>query len=95
MKILLDRRSCTCWDAPCEAHFGWHFLRDEVTPVDCTTQVIDDGRHEVTFTILDRDGVDKVLVVDETNRATAYDSGARPGKSSRPGKPGRPPFSHA
>lgn len=74
MKITLDRRSCSCWDAACEAHFGWHFLRDEITPVDCTTQVIDDGQPQVVFTILDRDGVDKELVVDESNHATAYDS---------------------
>ena len=74
MKIKLDRRSCNCWDAPCEAHFGWHFLRQEITPVDCTVEVTDDGQSQTTFLILDRDGIDKVLVVDETNRLEAYDS---------------------
>ncbi len=74
MKITLDRRNCTCWDPACEAHFGWHFLRDEVTPVDCTTNIEDDGRPEITFVIKDRDGVDKLLVVDEANHAEAYDS---------------------
>ena len=74
MKILLDRRSCNCWDAPCETHFGWHFLREEITPVDCTFEVVDDGQAEITFYIKDRDGVDKVLVVDESNRDEAYDS---------------------
>lgn len=74
MKIVLDRRTCSCWDAPCDAHFGWHFLRDEVTPVDCTIELLDDGQPQTTFLIKDRDGVDKTLIVDETNRAEAYDS---------------------
>ena len=74
MKIILDRRGCNCWDAPCETHFGWHFLRDEITPIDCTAEMVEDGKSEITFYILDRDGVDKILVVDESNRAEAYDS---------------------
>ena len=74
MKIVLDRRSCNCWDAACEAHFDWHFLRPEITPVDCTVEMVDDGSSEVTFFIKDRDGTDKVLVVDDTNRAEARDS---------------------
>ncbi len=74
MKIILDRRTCQCWDAPCETHFGWHFLRDEITPVDCTAEVVDDGRPEITFVIKDRDGSDKVLVVDQENRDLAYDT---------------------
>ncbi len=74
MKIKLDRRSCQCYDQACESHFGWHFLRDEVTPVDCTIEVLDDGKEEVTFLILDKDGVDKELVVSQENWAVAYDS---------------------
>jgi hypothetical protein len=74
MKIVLDRRSCNCWDAPCETHFGWHFLRDEITPIDCTIEVSDDGKPETTFLIYDRDGVDKTLVVDDANRSEASDS---------------------
>lgn len=74
MKIILDRRTCNCWEPACETHFGWHFLRDEVTPVDCTVEIRDDGQPETTFLILDRDGIDKVLVVDEENWAEAYDS---------------------
>jgi len=73
MKIVLDQRSCNCWSAACEAHFGWHFLRDEITPVDCTVEVSDDRQPERTFYIRGRDGVDRVLVVDEDNRAEAYD----------------------
>jgi hypothetical protein len=74
MKILLDRRSCSCWDPACEAHFGWHFLRGEITPVDCTAEMVEDGKAELTFCILDKDGVDKELVVNDANRAEAYDS---------------------
>lgn len=74
MKIVLDRRGCSCWDAPCDAHFGWHFLRDEITPVDCTIELVDDGQSETTILIKDRDGVDKTLIVDEANRGEAYDS---------------------
>ena len=74
MKIILDRRSCNCWDAACESHFGWHFLRTEVTPVDCVLEIKEDGKEARTFYILDRDGIDKTLVVDEDNHALAYDS---------------------
>ena len=74
MKIVLDRRSCNCWDPACETHFGWHFLRDEITPVDCTISMEDDGKTDITFFIKDRDGTDKLLIVDETNRDDAYDS---------------------
>lgn len=74
MKILLDRRTCNCWQAACESHFGWHFLREEVTPIDCTLEIINDGKAERTFLIKDRDGIDKTLVVDDSNWADAYDS---------------------
>lgn len=74
MKIVLDRRSCNCWEPACESHFGWHFLREEITPVDCTIEITDDGQLETTFLILDRDGVDKTLVVSAENWAEAYDS---------------------
>jgi hypothetical protein len=74
MKIVLDRRTCNCWDPACETHFAWHFLREEITPVDCTVEIVEDGRHESTFLIKDRDGVDKILVVDKENQADACDS---------------------
>jgi hypothetical protein len=74
MKIVLDRRSCKCHAPACEAHFGWHFLRDEITPVDCTLEITDDGLPERTFLILDRDRIDKTLVVNAANWAEAYDS---------------------
>ena len=74
MRIVLNRRSCQCYDQACETHFGWHFLREDISPVDCTVEMVDDGRDELTFLILDKDGTDKELVVDEQNRAEAYDS---------------------
>jgi hypothetical protein len=74
MKIIIDRTMCNVYDPACEAHFGWHFLREEITPVDCAIEVIDDGRPERTFVIKDKDGKEKVLVVNEENLAEAYDS---------------------
>lgn len=74
MKIVLDQRNCKCWDPACEAHFGTHFLGKDVTPVDCTVEMSEDGKQELTFTIQDRDGSQKVLVVDEKNRGMAWDS---------------------
>jgi hypothetical protein len=74
MKIILDRRNCTCWQPACESHFSWHFLREEITPIDCTLEIIDDGKDSRTFIILDRDGIDKELLVDEQNWADAQDS---------------------
>ncbi len=74
MKIVLDRRSCQCWDAACESHFGWHFLGEEITPVDCTIDIVDDGCAEYTFFIKDRDGTEKTLIINEANRADAIDS---------------------
>ena len=74
MKIVLDRRNCNCYEPACETHFGWHFLRDEITPIDCVIEMKDDCQDEITFFILDRDGVDKTLVVDDSNRAEAHDS---------------------
>ncbi len=69
MKITLDWRTCTCWQPACEAHFGWHFLREEITPIDCTLEILDDGKETRTFIIMDQDGIDKELLVDEHNWA--------------------------
>lgn len=74
MKIVLDRRTCSCWDAPCETHFSWHFLRQEITPIDCTLEISEDGKPERTFYIFDRDGTEKIFVVDESNLEAASDS---------------------
>ena len=42
--------------------------------MDCTAEFVDDGRSEMTFVIKDRDGSDKVLVVDQDNRDLAFNS---------------------
>jgi hypothetical protein len=85
MKIVLNRRGCNCYDQACETHFGWHFLREEIEPVDCTVEVVDDGREEVTFFILDKDGSDKELVVNKDNWAVAYDSWRQAWEQQQPG----------
>jgi len=87
MKIVLNRRTCNCYDQACESHFGWHFLREEISPVDCTIEVVDDGRPEVTFLILDKDGTDKELVVNEENRDVAYDSWRQAWEQQQADKP--------
>jgi hypothetical protein len=74
MKIVLDRRSCNCYDQACETHFGWHFLRDEVTPVDCMIELVEDGSRDRVFLIKDKDGTEKELAVNAENWADAYDS---------------------
>jgi hypothetical protein len=74
MKIVLDRRNCNCWQAACDSHFGSHFLGAEITPVDCVIEMSDDGKDELNFLILDRDGINKTLVVDEENRGDVYNS---------------------
>ncbi|MGD2157216.1 MAG: hypothetical protein PVG32_10110 [Anaerolineales bacterium] len=73
MKIYLDRRGCSCWVGACETCFSWHYLGEEVLPNYCLLEVIEDRRPERTFLIKDRDGVDKVLVVDEDNWPEVHD----------------------
>ncbi len=73
MKVWMDRRWCPCWQAACEASFGWKLLRWDFAPGGCIVEAVDDGRPEITFYIKDRD-VDKVLIVTEENWAEAYDS---------------------
>jgi hypothetical protein len=74
MKIVLDTRVCNCWDPACETHFAWHFLRGQVTPVDCVVSMEEDGSSELSFFITDRDGSQKALVVTDENRADVYNS---------------------
>jgi hypothetical protein len=69
MKIVLDTRICNCWDAACSAHFSSHFLGEEITPIDCVVEMIEDDSSDITFEILDRDGTHKTLVVGKENYA--------------------------
>ncbi|HBY97670.1 MAG: hypothetical protein M5U01_37275 [Ardenticatenaceae bacterium] len=74
MIVYMDRQWCSCWQAACEATFGWKLLYRDFGPGGCMVETEEDGRPELTFYIKDRDGVDKVLVVTEENWADAYDS---------------------
>ena len=74
MKIILDRRGCPLWNCACESDFSSHYLGPEVIPTYCLLEMIDDACPERTFVIKDKDGVDKVLVVDQQNWADAHDS---------------------
>ena len=74
INIILDTRICKCWDAACSAHFSSLFLGEEVTPIDCVVDMIEDDNREITFHIKDRDGTEKTLVVGDENYADAYDS---------------------
>lgn len=74
MRLVLNRKVCNCWEAACEADFADKFLGHEILPTACVVEMIDDGSKELTFMIEDRDGTDKVFVVDEINLADAIDS---------------------
>jgi len=74
MKIVLDRRSYSCFNPACEAHFGRHFSGTDITSVDCTIEMVEDGKKESIFLIHDKGGTENVLVVVETNRGEANDS---------------------
>ena len=49
--------------------------------------MVDDGKLETTFYIMDMDGEDKTLVVDETYRAAARDSWLVAWEEQQSGKP--------
>jgi hypothetical protein len=76
MKIKIDRRGCNCWIASCEACFGWHYLDEEVRPNYCLLEIEEDDQPGRTFVIMDRDGKEKILVVNEDNWAQAQDAWA-------------------
>jgi hypothetical protein len=74
MKIYLDRHNCTSWIGACETCFSQHYLGEQILPNFCLLDVEDDGQPERTFVIKDRDGEEKVLVVDEENWPEVEDS---------------------
>lgn len=74
MKIRLDRRKCDAWIGACETCFSQHYLGQEVIPNYCLLDIEEDGQPERTFIILDQDGGEKVLVVDEENWREIQDS---------------------
>lgn len=74
MKLILNRKVCNCWEAACESDFASKFLGPEILPTACVVAVEDDGKKELTFVIEDRDGSEKLFLVNELNLADAIDS---------------------
>jgi hypothetical protein len=74
MKVTLDRRHCTRWQAACESCFSHRLEQDNFDAADCGLRVVDDGRNTIEFAITDRDGSFKTLTVTPKNRAEAIDS---------------------
>lgn len=73
MKIILDRRSCTCWQAACESCFGGNLLQEYFVPA-CLVEEIEDGSPDLTVIVLDRDNTEKTLVVTGKNWGDVFDS---------------------
>lgn len=73
MKIYMDRVWCTCWQASCEATFGWKLLHRDFSLGGCIVDVVDDGREDITVFIHDKD-TDKVLNITDENWEEAFDS---------------------
>jgi len=74
MNITVNRQIYTCWQPVFEVHFGWHFIDEEIKPVEYLIDIDDGGKSETTFYVLDWDGSQKNLVIDKTDRADASDS---------------------
>ena len=74
MKVYMDRNHCARWQAACDSCFGGRVVIKEFDLEGCVMDVIEDDQEEITFYIKDRDGEDKVLVVNEKNWPEAYDS---------------------
>ncbi len=73
MKVVLDRRSCTCWLGSCESCFAGYLLQEHFCPA-CLLEENDDGRQALSVHILDRDGTEKNLVVTDENWGKVFDS---------------------
>ena len=73
MKIKLDRRSCTCWEAACESCFAGNLLQEHFCPA-CILEEIEDHQAALTVEIIDRDGSEKTLVITDENWGDVFDS---------------------
>lgn len=73
MKIRLDRRSCTCWEAACESCLAGNLMQEHFCPA-CILEEIEDDRSVLTLEIIDRDGSEKTLVVTDENWGAVFDS---------------------
>ncbi len=67
MKVTINRNFCGHPPASCEACFGEFLRRGDVPDRSCIVDVIDDGRPEVTASIISGK-YQGTLVVDGTNR---------------------------
>ena len=77
MKVYLDRESCPTWQGACESCFGWHLeqlMDGDFQPSACMVEWDDECRDEITFFMRDKEGKDRVLVVNQENWSDAYDS---------------------
>ncbi len=73
MKIRLDRRACSCWEAACESCFAGNLVQEFFCPA-CILDEIDDGEAALTVEIIDRDDTEKTLVVTAENWGAVFDS---------------------
>lgn len=74
MKVTLDRRCCTRWQAACESCFATRLQQENFDASNCGLEMLDDGRSEYEFHITDRDGSQKTLTITPQNMADAIDS---------------------
>ena len=77
MKIYMDLESCPTWMGACESCFGWHLshlMNGDFQESACMLEWDDDCQEEITYYLRDKDGQDKVLLVNQENWAAAYDS---------------------
>ncbi|MDH5605743.1 MAG: hypothetical protein OEY93_02540 [Anaerolineae bacterium] len=86
MKVYIDRNHCTVHQSACESCFGGrievHFTGSSSTSslevAGCVMEIDEeDDLKNITFFIQDRNGMDKILKVDENNWPEAYDSWIR------------------
>jgi hypothetical protein len=77
MKIYMDLESCPTWMGACESCFGWHLNRlmaGDFQQSACMLEWDDQCQEEITYHLHDKDGQDKVLIVNQENWAAAYNS---------------------
>ena len=77
MQIEMDLESCPTWMGACESCFGYHLARTmkgDFQPSACTIKWDNECQEEITYLLRDKDGQDKVLVVNQENWADAYNS---------------------
>ena len=83
MKVYLDRNHCPVHQAACDSCFGGKIERvfsdpirlDDLYVTGCVIKLEEEENlDEITFYMKDRDGEDKVLIVNRENWPDAYNS---------------------